>query len=97
MAGWLYGLWWRVPLHAVWWLPRAPIAALELLTVCINVLIFGPVLAAASSVVLETDALAAEMVLVARARHSGTMAVLHEGLLASAEYRALTAPRSRLA
>eukprot|EP00965_Chrysotila_dentata_P042803 1420860-Pleurochrysis_carterae.AAC.1 len=94
MAGWLYGLWWRVPLGAVWWLRNTPIAALELLTVCVNVILFGPTLSMASSVVLETDALAAEMVLKAKARDSDTMAVIHEALLNTQEYRALVAPRS---
>eukprot|EP00965_Chrysotila_dentata_P176376 5823664-Pleurochrysis_carterae.AAC.1 len=36
------------------------------------------------------------MVLAARARDSETVAVIHEDLIASAEYRSLTAPRSRL-
>eukprot|EP00965_Chrysotila_dentata_P259232 6213485-Pleurochrysis_carterae.AAC.5 len=53
MAGWLYGLWWRMPLQAVWWLPRVPIAALELLTVCLNVLLFGPVLATRSCRIVQ--------------------------------------------
>ena len=91
LGGWLYGLYFAVPIAEVPGLELLDIPHLEFMAAALGTIVFAPVLAGAALVCLETDALATASSLTARARTPVMQAIL-DALLETPEYAAL-APR----
>ena len=91
LGGWLYGLYFAVPIAEVPGLELLDIPHLEFMAAALGTIVFAPVLAGAALVCLETDALATASSLTARARTPIMQAIL-DALLETPEYAAL-APR----
>ena len=91
LGGYMYGRWWCVPLDAA--LIRLAIVVLELMALAVNVIVFADQLAAAKRIVLEIDALSAQLALKSGGAHSDDLQVVHEEMLKLPELKAI-APRA---
>ena len=89
LGGYMYGRWWCIPLNNA--LIRLPIVVLELIAAAVNVITFAPQLRAARRIVLEIDALSAQLVLRRGGAHSRDLQIVHEELLATPQF-AMLAP-----
>ena len=87
LGGYMYGKWWCVPLDAA--LVRLPIVVLEFIAAFVNVIMFAPWLRAAKRIVLEIDALSAQLVLRRGGAHSNDLQLVHEEALQLPELAAL--------
>ena len=84
LGGYMHGWWWCLPLDD--WLVRLPIVVLELIAAAVNVIVFAPTLRDAARVVLEIDALSAQLVLRAGRAHSADLQIVHEEMLKLPEF-----------
>ena len=91
IGGWMYGLWFAVPIAEIPGMEILQIPHLELIAAGVGTLVYGPTLAGARHVSLETDALATATTLTERSRSAPMRAIL-DTLLECETYRAL-APR----
>ena len=83
----MHGEHWCLPLDDA--LVRLPIVVLELIAVGVNLIVFAPRLRAARNIVLETDALAAQLALRRGGAHSADLQIVHEEMLQLPQFRRL--------
>ena len=87
LGGYMHGSWWCIPLDDA--LVRLPIVVLELIAAAVNIIIFERTLQDAPRVVLEIDALSAQLVLRAGRSHSDMLQIVHETLLQLPQFKRL--------